>query len=68
MSINRSVVANKMAPSCNRFPLSFPGSAVILAAILVGGTPSLPGGVNGCLPVYRLRRASRVPVLSFRLS
>ncbi len=27
--------------------LPFPGSAAILAAILAGGTPALPGGLNG---------------------
>ena len=34
--------------SCDRsLPLPFPGSEAILAAILAGGTPALPGGVNG---------------------
>ena len=32
---------NRSAP-----PLPFPGSAAILAAILAGGTPALPGGAE----------------------
>jgi len=45
-------------------PLPFPGSEAILAAILAGGTPALPGGLNGYLfgkPVPRNKKVDTPP-------